>query len=58
MPADQLIGGSAVDWAEKRATRIREHAFPYADTRLREQMGVGTAIARILIIECDFRPAH
>ena len=57
MPADQ-IGGSAVDWAEKRATRIREHVFPFEDARLREQMGVETAIARILIIERDSRPGH
>lgn len=38
--------------------RIREHVFPYEDARLREQMGVGTAIARILIIERDYVPGH
>jgi L-lactate utilization protein LutC len=38
--------------------RIREHAFPYEDARLREQMGVGTKLARILILERDFRPGR
>lgn len=38
--------------------RIEEHVFPYEDARLREQMGVGTKIARILIIERDFMPGR
>jgi hypothetical protein len=38
--------------------RIYEHVFPYEDARLREQMGIGTMVARILIIERDFVPGH
>ena len=38
--------------------RIKEHVMPYEDARLREQMGVGTKIARILIIERDYVPGH
>ena len=34
--------------------RIKDHVFPYEDARLREQMGVGTKIARTLIIDEDF----
>jgi hypothetical protein len=38
--------------------RIRDHVFPYEDARLREQMGVGTRVARILIIEQEFAPGR
>jgi hypothetical protein len=38
--------------------RITEHVQPWEDTRLREQMGVGTKLARILIIERDFSPGR
>lgn len=38
--------------------RIKEHAFPYEDARLREQMGVGTKITRTLILESDFMPGR
>ena len=38
--------------------RIAEHVFPYEDARLREQMGVGTKLARILIIEQEFAPGR
>ena len=38
--------------------RIREHVFPYEDARLREQLNVGTKIARILIMEEDFVPGR
>lgn len=38
--------------------RIEEYVFPWEDARLREQMGIGTAIARTLIIERDFRPGR
>jgi hypothetical protein len=38
--------------------RIQEYVFPWEDARLREQMGIGTAIARTLIIERDFRPGR
>jgi len=34
--------------------RIREHVLPYEDRRLREQMGIGTKICRVLILEQDF----
>lgn len=38
--------------------RIHEHVMPYEDARLREQMGVGTKVARVLILEQDYRPGH
>lgn len=38
--------------------RIEEHVFPYEDARLREQLGVGTKIARTLILEGDFGPGR
>jgi hypothetical protein len=38
--------------------RIEQHVMPYEDARLREQMGVGTKIARVLIIERDYMPGH
>ena len=38
--------------------RITEHVQPYEDQRLREQMGVGTKLCRLLILECDFRPGR
>jgi hypothetical protein len=38
--------------------RITEHVQPWEDARLREQMGVGTKLARILIIEQDFYPGR
>ncbi len=38
--------------------RIREHVTPYEDARLRQQMGVGTKLARVLILEQDYMPGH
>ena len=38
--------------------RIREQVTPYEDARLREQMGAGTKICRILILEQDYMPGH
>jgi hypothetical protein len=38
--------------------RIREHVQPYEDERLREQLGVGTALSRVLIMERDFVPGR
>jgi acyl-CoA hydrolase len=38
--------------------RIEEFVFPWEDARLREMMGIGTAITRTLIIERDFRPGR
>jgi len=38
--------------------RIQEYVFPWEDARLREQIGIGTAITRTLIIERDFRPGR
>ena len=38
--------------------RITEHVQPWEDARLREQIGVGTKLARILIIERDFYPGR
>src|SRR5712692_791142 len=36
--------------------RITDHVQPYEDARLREQMGIGTKLARILIVERDSSP--
>jgi len=38
--------------------RVTEYVQPYEDQRLREQMGIGTRLCRVLIIECDFRPGR
>ena len=38
--------------------RIRDHVFPWEDARLRQQLGIGTALARVLILERDFRPGR
>jgi LUD domain len=38
--------------------RIDEHVFPYEDASLRAQLGVGTQLTRVLIIERDFRPGR
>ena len=38
--------------------RIHSYVMPYEDARLREQMGVGTKVARILIIERDYMPGR
>jgi hypothetical protein len=38
--------------------RITEHVQPYEDARLREQMGIGTKLTRILIMERDFTPGR
>jgi hypothetical protein len=39
-------------------TRIQEHAFPYEDARLRERLGVGTKIAKVLEIRLEARPGR
>jgi hypothetical protein len=38
--------------------RVREHAFPYEDQRLREQLGVPTKAAKILIHSAEARPGR
>lgn len=38
--------------------RIRDHVVPYEDARLRQEMGVGTKIARTLILDQDFMPGR
>ena len=38
--------------------RITEHVMPYEDARLREQIGMGTKLARILILERDYSPGR
>jgi hypothetical protein len=38
--------------------RITEYVQPYEDARLREQMGAGTKLARILILEQDYFPGR
>ena len=37
---------------------ITEHVQPYEDKRLRELMGEGAQLARVLILERDFRPGR
>lgn len=43
---------------ETALARIDQHVFPYEDARLREQLGVGTKLTRILITERDFMPGR
>jgi hypothetical protein len=43
---------------ETAMRRLREYVMPYEDARLREQMGVGTKLARVLIIEMDYSPGR
>ena len=43
---------------EAAMRRIREYVTPYEDARLRAQMGVGTKLARVLILEQDFMPGR
>ncbi len=38
--------------------RITDHVQPYEDARLREQMGVGTKLCRILILEQEYVPGR
>ncbi len=38
--------------------RAREHVFPYEDARLREQLGVGTRMAKALITFLESRPGR
>ena len=38
--------------------RITEYVQPYEDKRLRDMMGEGTQLARVLILERDFRPGR
>ncbi len=38
--------------------RITDHVQPYEDARLREQMGMGTKLTRILILERDYSPGR
>ena len=39
-------------------TRMREHVMPYEDARLREQLGVGTKAAKILIHSAEGAPGR
>lgn len=39
-------------------TRIREYVQPYEDARMREQMGIGTRLARVLILEQEWAPGR
>jgi len=38
--------------------RIKEYVMPYENERLREQMGIDTMLARVLILERDFMPGR
>lgn len=39
-------------------TRIRDVAFPYENARVREQMGVDTILAKVLIIYAEWMPGR
>ena len=43
---------------ETALRRLREYVMPYEDMRLREQMGVGTKLTRVLIMEMDYSPGR
>jgi hypothetical protein len=43
---------------ETALRRIREHVQPYEDARLREQLGVGTKLAKLLVIYGEPRPGR
>jgi len=55
-----LVAGSQkiVPDLDTALRRITDHVQPYEDARLREQLGVGTKLARILIMERDFNPGR
>jgi len=54
-----VIGGQKmVADLDAALARIRDYVQPYEDQRLREQAGIGTMLARILILERDFRPGR
>src|SRR5215469_12025661 len=55
-----LVAGSQkiVPDLDAALRRISEHVQPYEDTRLRELTGEGTQLARVLILERDFRPGR
>ncbi len=38
--------------------RVNEHVTPYEDERLREQLGVGTRLAKLLVTFLDLRPGR
>jgi hypothetical protein len=43
---------------ETALRRIREHVQPYEDAKLREQLGVGTKLAKLLVIYSEPRPGR
>jgi hypothetical protein len=43
---------------ETAIRRIREHVFPYEDARLRAQLGVGTKLAKLLVMYAEPRPGR
>ena len=43
---------------ETAMQRVQEHAFPYEDKLLREQLGVGTQVAKVLQIRLEGRPGR
>jgi hypothetical protein len=38
--------------------RVNEHVMPYEDTRLRDQLGVGTRLAKLLVTFLEARPGR
>jgi YkgG family uncharacterized protein len=43
---------------EAALRRINEHVFPYEDASLRQSLGVGTLLTRLLILERDYQPGR
>jgi hypothetical protein len=43
---------------ETAIRRIETHVFPYEDARLREQLGVGTRLAKLLVSYAEPRPGR
>jgi YkgG family uncharacterized protein len=43
---------------EAAITRIKTHVFPYEDARLREQLGVGTRLAKLLVSYAEPAPGR
>ena len=41
---------------ETAMRRVREHVVPYEDARLREQLGVGTKLAKVLLVYSEAFP--
>jgi len=50
-----VIAPTIVPDLEAALRRIREHVFPWEDARVRETMGIGTQMSKVLLIEREWR---